>query len=162
MNAIMDQSIITATNVFQTAREIVVNNNFGPSPKDPLSWVNTFAAASIESVVIFDDRMRLLKFNNRYGTLDAANQRDLADLYSLFRYYGKFYRNADHSLQIVKQVFMFHIPREFIMHNYSGWTCDCRAYPVLDGMQLGGVVLLAHRNGSAPPIGEGNREQSAE
>lgn len=152
----MDQSVTSATNVFQTHREIIVNNNFAPT--DPLSWAHAIAACSVESVAFFDDRMRLLLFNNRYGTLDGSTPQDRADLHSLFRYYGKFYRNADSCLAIVKQVFLYRTPREFVMHNYSGWNCHCRAYPVLEGMQLGGVVLLAHRDGSALPVGEYRRE----
>lgn len=156
MNAIMDQSIITATNVFQTAREIVVNNNFGPSPKDPLSWAYTFAAASIESVVIFDDQMKLLHSNNRFGTLDDASSTDLKDLFSLFKYYERFYSNAAEGQNITRQVFLFRTPREFIMHNYSGWSCHCRAYPVLEERRrLGGIVLLAHKEDGSKTYSRG-------
>ena len=145
----MNQSKSTTTNVFKTSSNIVVNNNFGLPSRDPLVWAYAFASCTIESIAIFDDQMRLLHCNNRFGTLDGATPADLEDLFSLFKYYGKFYRNAAHGLSVLNQVFISRTPQEFIMHNYSGWSCNCRAFPVLEETRrLGGVVLLAHRAGS--------------
>lgn len=69
-------------NVFQTHRKIVVNNHFVPT--DPLSWAHAIAwAYVIATCTVLDDKIRLIKFNDRFGTLDNAIQRDQIDLYSL-------------------------------------------------------------------------------
>ncbi|KKU87054.1 MAG: hypothetical protein UY18_C0048G0007 [Microgenomates group bacterium GW2011_GWF2_47_9] len=162
----MDQSIGSigsVQNIIQTSREIVVNNHeivtHTHDNRGGAIWTSAFAACTVESMVYFDENMRMVDYNNRFGTLDDANSGDLLDLYTLFRFYRRFYKNADHGLNIVRQAFLFRSPKEFIMHNYSGWSCNCRAYPVLDRMQLRGVVLLAHKDGPALPIGEYFREQ---
>lgn len=156
----MKQSVGSATNVYQyqTTREIVVNNHFAPD--DPLIWARALAACTVESMVFFDDKMRLILSNNRFRTLDGAAPHEMKDLYSLFEFYGKFYSNASHCREIVKKTFLFKSPQNFIMYHNSGWSCDCRSYPVLDGMQLRGVVLLAHTDerGSAFQFGECFRE----
>jgi len=161
MNMSMAQSIGSATNVFQTPRDITVNNHFGPTiPLEPLSWVKAVAECTIESMAFFDETMRLIHYNNKFGTLNGASHRDLADLHSLFTFYGRFYSNAYFCHNIVRQVFLWGQPRSFIMHNHSGWACHCRAYPVIEKMQLRGVVLLANRNERGPelPIGESDCE----
>jgi len=143
------------------AKEITVNNNFAKS--DPMAWLIALAAASVESVAVFDGKMNLIYYNNRFGTLNQAKQDDLVDLYTLCEYYRNFYSNWVEALTLVRYVYRYSTPRTFeLTHYIPALSCSCRVYPVLLDSRLGGVVWLAHRllNGSKLQIGECNREQS--
>jgi len=132
---------------YKAKEYIVVNNNF--STQDPLTWAYAFSSCSIESAAAFDAKRKLVLYNNKFGTLNDATRADLMDIHTLFRYYGKFYRNAQECLPHVLGVFLSRTPVIFTMDNYSGWSANCRAVPVLEGPQLSGVVLLAHRQNGA-------------
>lgn len=141
------------------AQEITVVNNF--QPPCFLPWVQAFCAASDASITVFDNRKRLIHYNNLFGTLDDADPDDLLDLYTVFGYYSRFYENWRECMEIVKRVFTVTYPAHFKMRGKYGWDCDCVAYPVNDSGKLGGVILLAHKvlvYGSAVPGGGGQRE----
>ena len=145
---------------FYEAKKVVVNNHFRKS--NPMSWAHAFSGCTIESIVAFNPKKKIILYNNRFGTLDGAGCDDLVDLYALFEYYGRFYINAADCLSLVERVFTTVCPTVFIMQHRSGWQCNCRAYPVISEGQLGGVVFMAHReNGTELQIGEDHREQSA-
>lgn len=57
----MDQTIKSATNVFQTSSEIIVNNYFA---SNPLTLAKSFTACTVEPMASFDDRVRLTLNNN--------------------------------------------------------------------------------------------------
>ncbi len=140
------------------ADTITVNNNFAQS--DKLAIVRAITAGSISSIAVFDARKRLIHYNNRFGTLDGAGPDDLLDLYTLFGYYSNFYSNWLEVMETFKQVFNDCIPREVSMHHINGWSCSCKAWPIMEGGRLGGVVLLAYReDGSKLQGGGRQREQ---
>ncbi len=132
---------------YKAQRNIYVTNHFRPA--DPLSWAYAISAGSSESITLFDNKKRIISYNNKLGTLDDAMEDDLVDINSLFKYLAGVYKNADLGLNLVNQAFRSRHPVFFALHHYSGWICDCRAFPVLEGPQLIGVALLACRNGTA-------------
>jgi len=140
------------------AETITVNNNFAQS--DKLAIARAIMAGSTGSICVLDARKRLIHYNNRFGTLDDAGQDDLLDLFTLFGYYSNFYHNWLEVMETFKQVFNDCIPREVSMHHINGWSCSCKAWPIMEGGRLGGVVLLAYKEyGATLQIGECHREQ---
>lgn len=129
---------------FSVSGGMVVNNHF--SKPANLSWIYAFSACSMESTAVFDSKGGLLTYNNRFGTLDGAGQHDIVDINSLFRYYARHYRNANEGLTAMRNVFNGRLPVVFTLHHNSGWSCYCRAYPVLSSdYALDGVVMLAFK-----------------
>lgn len=130
---------------YKAMGDITVNNVINEGP-DNMAWVYAICSCTVESVAIFDAAGRLVTFNNRFGTLDNAGAHDLIDLTSLFRYYGRTYKNAGECLSLMRNSLNGRLPVIFKMRSRAGtWQSNCRAYPVLHNNKLIGVVLLASK-----------------
>jgi len=138
------------------AETITVNNNFQPS--NPLCWAWALAAGAGESILMFDREKRLIHYNNRFGTLDDADDDDLFNLKTMARFLSRTYRGIEFQFQDVDRVYQTRTPIQFTLTRYSGEQHESVAYPVLDGSRLGGVVVLVKDHGSALQSGGGARE----
>ena len=145
---------------------MTVNNFSHGSGGDPSAWVKAvqaFSSCTIESLTAFDHHRKLVAYNNRFGTLDSARESDIVDLFSVFRYYDRYYCNASECVRLVEQVFAAHIPASFKMHSFFGWSIDCRAFPIFtDYLLVGGVVILAHRDYVNRSVSHGRGAYSGE
>lgn len=145
----MAEAHVIQGQVLQLLDKTTVNNFFYPPQKTApvLDWVVASLSHVKESAHVYSPTFKLLYANNRYRTLSGAPPAAMANLYSVFRYLRRTYRNSDEAVKNIMESARTKQPRTFGLKlvKVPGLIIECRAIPVVSQGALLGIVVLADK-----------------
>lgn len=125
------------------AQVVNVNNNF-QRQQCYLSATISLAQWVDESVIIFDADQYVIYNNNRFGSMDDARSKDKVNVNSICRYLAGrgIYKDIHNIHTEIKNAYNDLVPKFRRARMTGGGVVDFRIIPVLEKMNLAGMVLI--------------------
>jgi hypothetical protein len=137
---------VKATTAYQAAGNLNVTNNFGHKHEqlnNQVAWAAAVAMSCSDSVVMFNDRLNLLFFNNAFKTFPLTPPKNV---YELARHMTRHYRNSNAIISAVTQCAESLQPCFFSLHPIKQCIrLECSAIPVIGDERLLGYLLVAKK-----------------
>lgn len=140
----MNEMSVRAHTVYQSTRDVHVINNFSPGDNHFMAWIIAMARCSRDSVIVFDNQLKVVFMNNAWGTFENAfSVKNIADvminIHNMYHNPGMLQIALEHTIR-------YQEPRNFFLHMLNGQDAICRSYPVIDRGSLTGAILSAWKD----------------
>lgn len=132
-----------ARDVYYTRGSINVTNNFTTTQSDQLNWLICLARTVNESILVFDQDLKLIYTNNAWGTFNSATPKNLDQVVN---HVSAMYHNPGHLKNCMESTAYYMEPRTFVLHMVQGVDVICNSYPVVEQGVLAGVILAAWKD----------------
>ncbi len=138
--------------LYQAPDAIVINNHYR-AENDYVHWLVASLEHCNDSVHIYGKKQELLFYNNLFLPFDQTTEVDMLNLYTVFSYLQKTYRNTKEAIDIILGIYTNPTPRFFsLFTGNNGSGVQCKAFPVLTNGKLLGVVVVADRQSRGAKI----------